>query len=158
MQWLAEISIKRPVFGSVLVLTLLVVGAFSYFTLGIDRFPKVDMPVVSITTRHDGASGEEMETEVTDEIERAVNTISGIDELKSVSSEGVSQVYVQFVLEKDLDTAAQEVRDKVNQILAELPEDCESPVIDKVDPDAAPVLQVAVAADLPIRDVSEFAD
>ncbi len=158
MQWLAEISIKRPVFGSVLVLTLVVVGLFSYFTLGIDRFPKVDMPVVSITTRHDGASGEEMETEVTDEIERAVNTISGIDELRSVSSEGVSQVFVQFVLEKDLDTAAQEVRDKVNQILTELPPDCDSPVIDKVDPDAAPVLQVAVSADLPIRDISEFAD
>src|SRR5262245_16818994 len=158
MQWLAEISIKRPVFASVLVLALVVVGGFSYFTLGVDRFPRVDLPVVSVTTRLAGSAGEQIETEITDKIERAVNTISGIDELRSVSSEGSSQVFVQFVLEKDIDVAAQEVRDKVSQILADLPEDADSPVIDKVDPDSEPVLQVAVSANRPIREVSEFAD
>ncbi len=121
MQWLAEISIKRPVFASVLVLSLVVVGAFSYFNLGVDRFPKVDFPTVSMTTRQPGAAPEEVETEITDRIERAVNTISGIDELRSISTEGVSQVFIQFKLEKNVDVAAQEVRDKVNQILADLP-------------------------------------
>ncbi len=123
MQWLAEISIKRPVFASVLVLSLVVVGVFSYFTLGVDRFPKVDFPTVSITTRQTGAAPEDVETEITDRIERAVNTISGIEELRSVSTEGVSQVFIQFQLEKNVDVAAQEVRDKINQILADLPRD-----------------------------------
>jgi HAE1 family hydrophobic/amphiphilic exporter-1 len=158
MQWLAEISIKRPVFASVLVLSLVVVGIFSYFNLGVDRFPKVDFPVVSVTVRQTGAAPEDVETEITDRVERAVNTVAGIDELRSVSSEGVSQVFVQFQLEKDVDVAAQEVRDKVNQILGDLPRDVDPPVIDKVDPDAAPVLFLALAADRPIREVTEFAD
>ena len=137
MQWLAEISIRRPVFASVLVLSLVVVGVFSYFNLGVDRFPKVEFPTVSITTRQPGAAPEDVETEITDKIERAVNTVSGIDELRSVSTEGVSQVFIQFLLEKNVDVAAQEVRDKVNQILADLPRDIDPPIIDKVDPDAA---------------------
>ena len=158
MQWLAELSIRRPVFASVLVLALVVVGAFSYFTLGVDRFPKVDFPNVSVTIRQTGAAPEDVETEITDRVERAVNTIAGIDELRSVSTEGVAQVFIQFQLEKDIDVAAQEVRDKVNQVLGDLPRDIDPPVVDKVDPDAAPVLYVSVAADRPIRDVTEFAD
>jgi HAE1 family hydrophobic/amphiphilic exporter-1 len=158
MQWLAEISVRRPVFASVLVLSLVVVGGFSYFRLGVDLFPKVDFPMVTVTTRQAGAAPEEIETEITDKIERAVNTISGIDELRSVSTEGVSQVFVVFKLEKDVNVAAQEVRDKVNQVLADLPQDIDQPVVDKVDPDAAPVLYAAISADRPIRDISEFAD
>jgi len=158
MQWLAEISIKRPVFASVLVLSLVVVGVFSYFTLGVDRFPKVDFPTVSITTRQTGAAPEDVETEITDRIERAVNTISGIEELRSVSTEGVSQVFIQFQLEKNVDVAAQEVRDKINQILADLPRDIDQPIIDKVDPDAAPILYLSLAANRPIRDITESAD
>ncbi|MGH7302053.1 MAG: efflux RND transporter permease subunit, partial [Candidatus Rokuibacteriota bacterium] len=92
MQWLAEISIKRPVFASVLVLSLVVVGVFSYFNLGVDRFPRVEFPTVSVTTRQTGAAPEDVETEITDRIERAVNTIAGIEELRSVSTEGVSQI------------------------------------------------------------------
>ncbi len=158
MQWLAEISLKRPVFATVLVLSLVVVGAFSYFNLGVDRFPKVDFPTVSIITTQQGAAPEEVETEITEKIERAVNTISGIDELRSVSSEGISQVFVQFELEKDPDVAAQEVRDKINEILPDLPSDAEQPVIAKFDTDAAPVLYVSVSADRSIRELSEFAD
>ncbi len=158
MQWLAEISIKRPVFASVLVLTLVVVGIFSYFNLGVDRFPRVDFPMVSITTRQTGAAPEDIEIEITDKIERAVNTIAGIDELRSVSTEGVSQVFIQFQLEKNIDVAAQEVRDKINQVLADLPKDIDPPIIDKVDPDAAPVLYLSLAANRPIRDITEFAD
>ena len=90
MQWLAAISVKRPVFASVLILALTVIGAFSFTRLGLDRFPKVDFPTVVVTTRLPGAAPEEMETEISDKIEEAVNTISGIDELRSTSSEGVS--------------------------------------------------------------------
>jgi HAE1 family hydrophobic/amphiphilic exporter-1 len=158
MQWLAEISVRRPVFASVLVLSLVVVGVFAYFQLGVDRFPKVDFPMVSVTTRQTGAAPEEIETEITDKVERAVNTIAGIEELRSVSTEGVSQVFVQFTLEKNVDVAAQEVRDKVNQILPELPADIEQPVVEKLDPDAAPVLYLALSASRPIREISEFAD
>jgi HAE1 family hydrophobic/amphiphilic exporter-1 len=158
MQWLAEISVRRPVFASVLVLSLVVVGLFAYFRLGVDLFPKVDFPVVTVTTRQSGAAPEEIETEITDKIERAVNTIAGIEELRSVSTEGVSQVFVQFVLEKNSDVAAQEVRDKVNQVLPDLPLDIELPVVEKLDPDAAPVLYVALSGDRPVREISEFAD
>jgi hydrophobic/amphiphilic exporter-1 (mainly G- bacteria), HAE1 family len=158
MQWLAEISVKRPVFASVLVVSLVVVGVFAYFRLGVDLFPKVDFPIITVTTRQAGAAPEEIETEITDKIERAVNTIAGIEELRSVSTEGVSQVFIQFRLEKSVDVAAQEVRDKVNQILPDLPQDIDQPVVDKVDPDAAPVLYAALSADRPIRDISEFAD
>ncbi len=158
MQWLAELSVKRPVFASVLVVSLAVVGVFAYFRLGVDLFPRVDFPMITVTTRQSGAAPEEIETEITDKIERSVNTIAGIEELRSVSTEGVSQVFVQFKLEKNVDVAAQEVRDKVNQILPDLPQDIDQPVVDKLDPDAAPVLYAAVSADRPIRDISEFAD
>ncbi len=107
MQWLAELCVKRPVFATVLILSLTVVGAFSFSRLGVDRFPKVDFPTILVTTAQPGAAPEQIETEITDKIEEAVNTISGIDELRSTSSEGVSIVVVSFVLEKDTDVAAQ---------------------------------------------------
>src|SRR6187399_3471064 len=118
MQWLAAISVRRPVFATVLILSLTVVGAFSFTRLGVDRFPKVDFPTVVVTTVQPGASPEQIETEVTDKIEEAVNTISGIDELRSTSSEGVSIVMISFLLDKDPDVAAQEVRDKVSAAMA----------------------------------------
>ena len=101
MQWLASICVRRPVFATVITLSLTVVGAFAFTKLGLDRFPKVDFPTVVVITRLPGAAPEEVETEVTDKIEEAVNTISGIDELRSNSSEGVSQVIIAFLLEKD---------------------------------------------------------
>ncbi len=157
MQKLAEICVRRPVFTWVLILSLVVVGLFAYDRLGVDRFPKIDFPFVTISTRLVGAAPEEIETEVTDKIEEAVNTISGIDQLLSISSEGVSQVIVNFDLEKNPDVAAQEVRDRVNSVLRDLPRDADPPVIEKIDPDAAPVLSVAVSAAAPIRDITEFA-
>src|SRR5262245_902932 len=102
MQKLAELCVRRPVFASVLILALVVVGIASYMQLGVDRFPNVDFPMVTITTTLPGAAPEELETQVTDKIEEAVNTISGIDELRSTSSEGVSQVFITFVLEKNV--------------------------------------------------------
>jgi HAE1 family hydrophobic/amphiphilic exporter-1 len=158
MQWLASISVRRPVFATVLTLSLTVVGAFAFTRLGLDRFPKVDFPTVVVTTVLPGAAPEEVETEVTDQIEEAVNTISGIDELRSNSSEGISQVIISFLLEKDGDIAAQEVRDRVNRVLPLLPRTIEQPTVEKFDPDSVPVLTLAVSADKPIRDITEYAD
>ena len=158
MQWLASISVRRPVFATVITLSLTVVGAFAFTQLGLDRFPKVDFPTVVVTTRLPGAAPEEVETEVSDKIEEAVNTISGIDELRSNSSEGVSQVIIAFLLEKDGDVAAQEVRDRVNRVLPLLPRTIDQPMVEKFDPDAAAVLTLSVSAAAPIRDITEYAD
>src|SRR5437868_1496377 len=158
MHKLAELCVRRPVFATVIVLSLVVVGWFSYQQLGVDRFPKVDFPTIVVSTRLVGAAPEEIETDITDKIEEAVNTISGIDQLQSISSEGVSQVTVQFVLEKDADVAAQEVRDRVNTILRDLPKDADPPIIQKFDPDSVPVLAIALSGPAPIRDITEFAD
>jgi hydrophobic/amphiphilic exporter-1 (mainly G- bacteria), HAE1 family len=158
MQWLAKVCVERPVFASVLVVLILVVGGFGYSKLSIDRFPKVDFPTVTVTTRLSGASPEDIETEITDKVEEAVNTLSGIDELRSVSTEGISQVFITFVLEKNVDVAAQEVRDKVANIIPDLPKDIDQPIVNKTDPDAAPVLLVALKADRPLREITELAD
>ena len=96
MNQLAAICVKRPVFATVLILVLVVFGVFGYTKLGVDRFPKVDFPIITVTTRQPGSAPEEIETEITDKIEEAVNTINGIEELRSISSEGISQVFIQF--------------------------------------------------------------
>jgi HAE1 family hydrophobic/amphiphilic exporter-1 len=158
MQWLASISVRRPIFATVLILIIGVVGLVGYGKLNVDRFPNVDLPVVSVTTVLRGAAPEEVETELTDRIEEAVNTISGIDELRSTSTEGVSQVFITFFLDKNVDIAAQEVRDHLATILRDLPKETETPVVSKLDPDAAPVLFVAVESTRPIREVTELAD
>jgi hydrophobic/amphiphilic exporter-1 (mainly G- bacteria), HAE1 family len=158
MQWLAELCVRRPVFASVLILSLVVVGAFAFGQLGIDRLPQVDFPTVTVTTRLPGAAPEQVESEVTDKVEEAVNTISGIDQLNSNSAEGISQVIVTFRLEKSADVAAQEVRDRINRILPQLPRTILQPTIEKQDPDAAPILTIAVTAKKPIRDVTEYTD
>lgn len=158
MQKLAELCVRRPVFATVLTMLMVVVGWFSYFRLGVDRFPKVDFPTVTVTTRLTGAAPEELETEVADKIEEAVNSIAGIDELRSTTSEGVSQVFVTFVLEKDVDVAAQEVRDRVNQVIPYLPDGTDLPTVDKLDPDSSPILAMSLSANRPIREITEYAD
>jgi hydrophobic/amphiphilic exporter-1 (mainly G- bacteria), HAE1 family len=161
MQWLAQISVRRPVFASVLILTILVLGIVGYSRLGVDQFPNVDIPIVVVTTRLEGASPEEVELDVTDKIEGAVNTISGIEELSSVSSEGVSQVIIAFKLEKDTEAAINEVRDKINLVTQELPKGLDPPIVTKVDPGATPVLLVGLRAKKSgagLRDITEVAD
>lgn len=159
MQWLARLCVQRPVFASVLMLVILVLGALGYKRLGVDQFPNIDIPVVIITTTLPGAAPEEIESDLTDKIEGAVNQIAGIDALQSISSEGVSQVIVQFVLNKEIDVAAQEVRDKVNTVLAELPTGIDQPIIMKVDPGAIPVLYLAVIGEnVGVRELTEAAD
>lgn len=159
MQWLAKICVERPVFATVLSLVILVVGGVFYKQLGVDQFPKIDFPIVVVQTIQAGTSPEDMEREISDKIEGAVNTIAGIDELRSTSSEGVSLVVIQFVLEKNVDVAAQEVQQKVNGVLAELPRGIDPPVIRKIEPDAVPVLFVAVRAPgKSVREVTDIAD
>ena len=159
MQWLAEVCVKRPVFATVLSLVILVVGSVFYRQLGVDQFPKIDLPMVMIITRLPGASPEDVETDVTDKIEGAVNTISGIEELRSNSTEGVSQVLIQFKLEKPVDVAAQEVQEKVNGVLNDLPRDIEPPSVSRVDPDSMPVLFIAVnAVGRDTKAITDFAD
>ena len=158
MQALARLCVRRPVFASVLIIALVVVGGVGYTRLGVDRYPRVDFPTVAVITRLPGAAPEEVETEVTDKIEESINTIAGIDDLQSVSAEGISQVFVTFVLEKNVDVAAQEVRDKVNRVLAELPRDIDQPIVQKLDPDATPVLSIALSGARTLRETTEFAD
>src|SRR6516162_1956592 len=146
MQWLAALCVRRPIFASVLILLVCVVGIAGYLQLGVDRFPNVDFPVVVVTTTQPGAAPEDIESEITDKVEEAVNTISGIDELRSVTTEGVSQVIIQFVIEKNVNVAADEVRDHLNTILRDLPKDIDPPVVQKLDPDAQPVLYFALHA------------
>jgi HAE1 family hydrophobic/amphiphilic exporter-1 len=158
MQWLSKLSIQRPVFATVLMLALVVIGAVSYRSLGLDYFPNVDIPVVVVTTRVPGAAAQEVESDVSDKIEGALNTISGIDELRSTSSEGVSIVVATFNLDKPVDVAAQEVRDKVSQTLIDLPKGIDPPVVTKLDPGAAPVLFIALRSKQDIATTTELAD
>jgi HAE1 family hydrophobic/amphiphilic exporter-1 len=159
MQWLAAICVKRPVFATVLSLVILVVGGVFYGKLGLDQFPKVDFPVIVIVTRLPGASPADVETEISDKVEGAVNTLAGIDELRSISAEGVSQVIVQFVLEKNVDVAAQEVQQKINTVLSELPRGIDPPVVQKFDPDSQPVLYLALnAKGKDVKEITDVAD
>ncbi|HKP73078.1 MAG TPA: efflux RND transporter permease subunit, partial [Pyrinomonadaceae bacterium] len=146
MQKLAEICVRRPVFATVIILILTVVGGFSFFTLGVDRFPKIDIPTVSVSTSNPGAAPQEIETEITDIIEGVVNTVPGIDEMRSSSAQGRSNVTINFNLEKDPDLATQEVRDKVSTVINRLPETADPPVVRKSDPDSQPVLVYAISA------------
>src|SRR3979409_1762 len=158
MQKLAEICVRRPVFATMLILSITVVGLFSFRSLGCDLFPKIDLPTITITVVNPGASPQEIETEITDKIEGAVNTVSGIDELRSTSVEGVSQVFITFLLEKSPDVAASEVRNKVDLIVNDLPVTAEQPIVQKLDTDAAPVVRIAVSAPRSPREVTDVAD
>ncbi len=158
MQKLAQLCIRRPVFATMLVMALLVLGADAYFKLGVDFFPKIELPWVTVTTVLRGASPEEVETQVTRRIEEAVNTIDGIDDLNSISTEGLSLVSIGFVLEKDPDIAAQEVRDKISRVLGDLPKDVEPPVIEKIATDASPVLSIVIASKRQLRETTKIVD
>jgi HAE1 family hydrophobic/amphiphilic exporter-1 len=153
MQWLAEICVHRPVFATVIVLFLTVVGGFSFFTLGVDRFPKIDLPTITIRTTNPGASPEEIETEITDVIESAVNTVPGIEEMRSTSSRGVSNVTLTFNLEKDPDQGYQEVQQKLSSVLNRLPQTADPPIVQKSNPDSDPVIQYSISAP---RDIVEL--
>ncbi len=154
---ISEVCIRRPVFTWVLVAIPVVLGAVSYFDLGVDLFPKVDFPVVSVTANLPGTSPEEMETSVTRLIEEAINTVSGVDEMHSTVREGTTIIVTQFVLEKDGDVAAQEIRDKISSIMKQLPEGIETPLVDKFDLESAPIMTIGVSGRRDVREVTEIA-
>ncbi len=159
MQWLSNISVRRPVFATVLILVLVVVGLVGYRTLGVDKFPKIDFPLITIVTPYPGASPAAVETDVTQKVEEAVNTVTGLDMLTSVSTEGVSLVIAQFALEIDPDQAAQDINQHIATVLRELPPGTR-PEVRKADPDAAPVIVLSVKGPqgLETRDLTRFAD
>ena len=156
--WISDISIKRPVFAIMLIAALVGLGALSYGRLGVDLFPRVEFPYVSIQTSLTGASPDAIETEISDPIEEEVNTISGIENLTSVNMEGLSAVMIEFGLDEDANVKAQDVRDKVAIAVGELPADADAPVVQKMDPDADPIMSVIVSGDRTIRELTTFAD
>ncbi|MFB3924550.1 MAG: efflux RND transporter permease subunit [Syntrophales bacterium] len=156
--WLADTSIKRPVFATMFILALVVLGVVSYPGIGVDLFPKVDFPIINITTTLKGASPEVMDIDVTDKIEESVNTINGVKTITSMSVEGASVVTVEFVLERDIDLAVQDVREKISIIRSKLPTDIDEPIVEKVDPDATPVLWLNLVGNKPIRELSTYAN
>ncbi len=158
MHALARLCIRRPVFATMLIVSLVVTGIFSYFSLGVDLFPSIDIPTVEILVSDPGASPEAVETEITKKLEDSVNTISQIDELRSTSSEGQSLVLIQFELSKNGDVAAEEVQNHISQVSNSLPRTARTPIVIKFDPDATPILQISVSANRPLRDLTMIAD
>jgi HAE1 family hydrophobic/amphiphilic exporter-1 len=158
MQWLAEICVHRPVFATVIVLFLTVVGGFSFFTLGVDRFPKIDLPTISVRTGNPGAAPEEMETEVTDIIEGALNTVPGVEEMRSSSSRGSSNVTLTFNLEKNPDVAFQEIQQKLSTVVNRLPDTADPPVAQKSDPDSQPILMYTISAPRHVMELTELVE
>jgi HAE1 family hydrophobic/amphiphilic exporter-1 len=158
MQWLARICVRYPVFTWVLVLSLGVFGIASMRGLGVDRFPKIDFPAIVVTTVLPGASPEQIETEVTEIVEKQLNSIAGLDELTSNSYEGFSVVMARFDLEKGIGEASEEVRDRVARITSSLPDGADPPRVERIDPDAAPVMLVAVRSTRSPLEVTDFAD
>jgi hydrophobic/amphiphilic exporter-1 (mainly G- bacteria), HAE1 family len=141
-----------------LVLSLVVAGAAAYAQLGVDRFPAVDVPQVRVRTLLPGAAPEEMETEVAQRLEEAVNTVEGLDELRSISGSGSAVIAANFVLERDVDVAAQDVRDRVSGALRDLPPELDPPQVAKFDNESSPVLTVALSADRPLRELTDLAE
>lgn len=142
--FLSDLSIKRPIFATVMMLALLTLGIFSYRRLAVDMFPDVEIPILSIVTKYPGASPETVEREVTKRIEEAVNPISGVKHVTSASRESVSTVVVEFKLEVKINEASQEARAKVNAIRGDLPQGMEEPIIQKLDFSAMPIVSLAV--------------
>jgi len=156
---LSDLSIKRPVFAAVMMLTLVTLGVFSYRRLAIDLFPDVEIPILSIITAYPGAAPETVEREVTKRIEEAVNPISGVRHVNSTSREGLSSVVVEFNIEVKINEASQEARAKISAIRAELPETIEEPVIQKFDFAAMPIVSLAVRSNLlSPRDLTTLVD
>jgi hydrophobic/amphiphilic exporter-1 (mainly G- bacteria), HAE1 family len=155
---LSETAIKRPVFATMVLASIVVFGIVSYRNVGIDMFPKVELPVITIISSLPGADPASVESTVSQPIEEAVGTISGLKHLRSVSTEGVSQVVMEFNLEKNVDVAYQEIQAKVGAIRAKLPRDLEEPVVEKLDIDAVPVLVVVVSGAMEMRDLTHTAE
>ncbi|MES0335484.1 MAG: efflux RND transporter permease subunit [Candidatus Magnetobacterium sp. LHC-1] len=163
--WLADTSIRRPVLATMFIFALVLWGLVSYPDIGVDLLPRVDFPIVNITTRLPGASPEIMDIDVTDKIEEAINTINGVKSITSSSYESTSITTVEFVLDRDINLAVADVREKLSLVRAQLPQDIKEPTIEKVDPDANPVMWLALTAQerpgtikRSVRELSTYAD
>ncbi|MCJ7611035.1 MAG: efflux RND transporter permease subunit, partial [Candidatus Aminicenantes bacterium] len=141
---IADISIKQPVFITMIIIALVVIGGLSYSRLGVDLMPDITLPIVAVTVANPGVGPEEMESQVTKPIEDVLSTLNGLDKLYSTSAEGVSVIVAQFVLEKDAPQAATEVREKVASIRNSLPREIIEPIVDKFDPSAVPVVSFGI--------------
>jgi hydrophobic/amphiphilic exporter-1 (mainly G- bacteria), HAE1 family len=146
---LSELSIRRPIFLVCVVLLSLVVGLGAMSRMGVDLFPDVTFPVVTVSTPYPGAGPAEVETLVSKPLEDELSTLSGIKRLSSINKEGVSTVVAEFTLETDVKYAEQQIRDRVGSTKRKLPDDIKEPVIRRIDPSDQPVLILAVNADLP---------
>ncbi len=156
---ISELSIRRPVLATVLTLIILLFGVVGYLTLGVREFPSVDNPIISVTCSYPGANAEVIENQITEPLEQNINGIPGIRSLTSVSQQGMSRITVEFELTVDLETAANDVRDKVSRAQRKLPNDCDPPTISKADADASPILMVALQSDKrSLLELSEIAD
>ncbi|MBW3597889.1 MAG: efflux RND transporter permease subunit, partial [Planctomycetes bacterium] len=158
MQWLAQICVRRPVFAAMLIAALVVAGAASYFQLGIDRFPNIDMPSVRVFTTYPGAAAAEVESEVTQVLEDAVATVAGVDELRSITSDGASFLILTFDLNRNIDNATQDVRDAVSGAMERLPPGIDPPVVQKRDLDASPIMSLVVSGPRTSRELYYLAD
>jgi hydrophobic/amphiphilic exporter-1 (mainly G- bacteria), HAE1 family len=158
VQWLAETCVKRPVFAMMLILALLVAGVAAYPRLGVDRYPSMDMPTVSVRTPYPGAAPEEVESEVSQVLEDAIATVAGIEELRSISNEGSSMVLITFNLNRDFDAAVQDVRDAVSGVMNRLPPDIDPPTVQKQDTESSPIMTLAVSGERDSRELYFLAD
>ncbi len=156
---LSGVAIRRPVFTSMIMLGLVVLGLFALRGLPIDQFPDVEIPVVSITTIYPGASPETIEREVSQRMEQAFNPVQGVDKITSISLEGVSQIVVAFDLSRNSDDAANDIRAKISAVRRELPTDIEEPLVQTFDPSAQPIVSLALSSDdIPVQSLTSLAD
>ena len=153
---LADVSIRRPVFATMMIMSLIVLGLFSYYKLNVDLYPDVDIPFVVITTILPGAGPEQIETDVTKIIEDAVNTVEGVDYIQSTSQENVSLVVIAFKLEINGKDAAQNVREKIAAVRANLPDEIEDPVIQRYDPASLPIMSLTVSGNMSDKDITTY--
>ena len=156
---ISELSIRRPVLATVLTLIILLFGAVGYISLGVREYPSVDNPIISVTCSYPGANADVIENQITEPLEQNINGIPGIRSLTSISQQGQSRITVEFELSVDLETAANDVRDKVSRAQRNLPRDCDPPTVSKADADAMPILMVAIHSDSrSLLEISEIAD
>ncbi|HVN30128.1 MAG TPA: efflux RND transporter permease subunit, partial [Candidatus Binataceae bacterium] len=153
---LADLCVRRPVFATMFVGVLVVLGWFSYNRLGVDLYPKVDMPMVMVQTYLPGAAPEETEARVTKPLEEVINTVTGIDELRSVTREGVSTIMVQFKLDRDINAGVQDVRDKISTVLDQLPDGTKAPLVARWDMDSLPILTFTVTGFQSMKELTEI--
>lgn len=155
---LTEISLKRPVFATVTILALVVLGLFSYMNLNVDEYPSVDIPVVAVSVTYPGASPEQVESKVTQKVEDAVSVIPGVDHITSTVQEGMSRTVIQFTMETNPSTAAQDVRDKLGRLQGSLPDDADTPIVSRYDPSDTAVASVALTGNVSARELTIIAN